>query len=101
MGVWETVENSGLPSQYYKKCNQHLLKAYDDSHINAKYGESQAENPNMGMLQDFVKGWMAEFVGRAWDILENGVGARDEQMNFIPNSFRPWRIQIGAAFLMI
>lgn len=86
--IWETVENSGLPQQYFKKCNQHLLKTYDDCHVNTQYGASQAEDHHMGMLQDFVKSWMTEFVGRAWDVLENGVGARDEQMNFITQLFQ-------------
>merc|ERR1712019_72539 len=86
--VWDTVENSGLPQQYFKKCNQHLLKAYDDAHIRANFGSIQAENHHLGMLQDFVYCWMQEFVGRAWDVLESGVGARDEQMNFLTQLFQ-------------
>merc|ERR1712139_611501 len=41
-----------------------------------------------GLLQDFIKGWMTEFIGRAWDVLENGVGGREEQINFVTNLFQ-------------
>jgi hypothetical protein len=86
--IWETVENSGLSDKYYKKCNQHLNKVYDDCHISSQFGASLAVTPELGLLQDFVKGWMSDFVGRAWDVLENGVGARDEQVNFVINLFQ-------------
>merc|ERR1712034_309295 len=31
---------------------------------------------------------MTEFIGRSWDVLENGVGARDDQVNFVTNLFQ-------------
>merc|ERR1712014_532964 len=46
------------------------------------------------MLQDFVKGWMVEFVGRAWDVLENGItssgatATREEQILFVTVLFQ-------------
>jgi len=86
--IWETVESSGLPQNYFKKCSSHLAKGYDDAHITASYGQSEAASPEMGLLQDFIKGWMTEFIGRAWDVLENGVGAREEQINFVTNLFQ-------------
>merc|ERR1711957_541767 len=52
-------------------CCKHLNTSYDDAHISASYGGS-----------------MAEFCGRAWDVLENGVGATEEQVNFTTNLFQ-------------
>jgi len=86
--IWETIEQSGLRDQYHKKCNQCLLKAYDESHISAPFGTCQADKPEAGLLCDFVKGWMGEFVNRGWDILENGVGGREEQVVFVTNLFQ-------------
>jgi len=86
--VWETIENSGLSSAYHKKCNSHLTRSYDEAHISAPYGQHVAEKAEFGLLQDFLKGWMSEFISRAWDVLENGVGGRDEQVNFVTNLFQ-------------
>jgi len=86
--IWETIEQSGLRDQYHKKCNQCLVKAYDESHISAPFGTCQADKPEAGLLCDFVKGWMSVFVGRGWDILENGVGGREEQVVFVTNLFQ-------------
>merc|ERR550525_1550986 len=45
------------------------------------------------MLQDFVKGWMTEFVTRSWDVLQHGVGSgngssRDEKVLFVTVLFQ-------------
>lgn len=69
----EAAENSGIKASHQKKCVKHLMLAYDDAHFKAPYGTHIAAQPEFGMLQDFVKGWMIEFVTRAWDILNNGV----------------------------
>jgi hypothetical protein len=70
--MWDACELSGVKETHIKKASQHLQKAYDDAHFKAPYGTTQGETPAISLLQDFVKGWMSDFVGRAWDIIENG-----------------------------
>jgi len=69
--IFDVIELSGIPENMRKKANQHLMKAYDDAHMKAPFGSTTNESPELAVLQDFVKGWMAEFVGRAaWDVLD-------------------------------
>lgn len=90
--MWEALAASGVKESYQKKANQHLQKAYDEAHIKAPYGSTTAELPQLALLQDFVKGWMSDFVGRAWDVLAHGVGSgsatRDEQILFLTVLFQ-------------
>jgi len=73
--LWEMTEHcDDVEAKYHKKIYQHLLKAYDESHTQAEFGSSQASEPALGVVQDFVKCWISLFVGRAWDVLENGIG---------------------------
>merc|ERR1719263_1280621 len=53
----------------------HLGKAYDEAHFNTPFGsqESGSLTPELAMLQEFVKGWMSIFVGKAYAVLENGI----------------------------
>lgn len=71
--IWDTVVISGILESHQKKANAHLTKSYDDAHFKAPYGSTTAASPEIGVLQDFVKGWMSEFLGRAWDVLESGL----------------------------
>lgn len=100
--TWEAVEASGVKEAFQKKCNKHLQTAYDDAHIKAPYGTTTAETAELSMLQDFVKGWMSEFVGRSWDVLETGIGAgaratRDEKVLFVTVLFQNLTISANAA----
>merc|ERR1712039_78245 len=70
--IFAAVVSAGVKETHHKKACTHLQKAYDDAHIKAPYGTTAAETAELSMLQDFVKGWMAEFINRGWDILENG-----------------------------
>merc|ERR1712032_1248555 len=63
--------------------------------MGAPYGTNVAETPELGMLQDFVKGWMFEFVHRAHDILNYGCSgdgssktSKDEQVLFVTVLFQ-------------
>jgi len=76
--MWDAVSMSGLTDAYQKKASKHLQTAFDDAHLSAQYGSTQGVTLEFGMLQDFVKGWMAEFVSRSWDVLQNGVGSGQE-----------------------
>lgn len=79
-GFWDTVGICGIPEgQYQKKTIAHLNKSFDEAHLSANFGEIAAETPEMGMLKDFVKAWMADFTRRAWDILQNAVGSEKEE----------------------
>merc|ERR1712190_210327 len=64
----------------------------DEAHFRAPYGSHIAATQELGMLQDFVKGWITEFVERAWDVLFHGIGAgnasRDEQLLFLTIVFQ-------------
>jgi len=87
--MWDAVSISGLAEGYQKKAAKHLQVAYDDAHMSAPYGSTAASSPEMGLVQDFVKCWMSEFVGKAWDVLENGVtGGKDEQFAFLTTLFQ-------------
>merc|ERR1719253_225049 len=87
--MWDAVSISGLAEGYQKKAAKHLQIAYDDAHMSAPYGSTTASTPEMGLVQDFVKCWMTEFVARSWDVLENGVtGGKDEQFAFLTTLFQ-------------
>merc|ERR1712232_944728 len=88
--MWEVLERSCVLEGHKKKAFARLNKSYDDAHLSASYGSSVAETPQMGMLQDFVKGWMLEFVMQTWTVLEHGIGAtcRDEQVLFVTMLFQ-------------
>merc|ERR1712151_717932 len=48
-----------------------------------------AETPEIGLVQDFVKGWMEDFCGRAWNALNEGVGEdQEEQYAFLTTLFQ-------------
>jgi len=87
--MWDAVSISGLNEGHQKKAAKYLQVAYDDSHMSAPYGSTTASSPEMGLVQDFVKSWMTEFVNKAWDVLENGVvGGKDEQFAFLTTLFQ-------------
>merc|ERR1740130_1080139 len=87
--MWDAVEVSGLAESYQKKAAKHLQVAYDDSHMAAPYGSTTAGSPELGLVQDFCKAWMTQFVEKSWDVLENGVtGGKDEQFAFLTTLFQ-------------
>jgi len=87
--MWDAVSISGLNESYQKKAAKHLQAAYDEAHMSAPYGSTQASSPEMGLVQDFVKCWMTEFISKSWDVLENGVvGGKDEQFAFMTTLFQ-------------
>lgn len=87
--MWDAVEVSGLAESYQKKAAKHLQVAYDDAHMSAPYGSTTASTPELGLVQDFVKAWMTQFVSKSWDVLENGVtGGKDEQFAFLTTLFQ-------------
>jgi len=81
-----------------KKPAQLLSKAFDEAHTKAEFGTAEAETPELGMLQDFVKGWMQDFAHRGWDVIENGSGAQtqDEKVLFLTMLFQHLVDQKGA-----
>jgi len=87
--MWDAISISGLDESYQKKAAKHLQVAYDDAHMAAPYGSTSATTPEMGLVQDFVKAWMSNFVNKSWDVLENGVvGGKDEQFAFLTTLFQ-------------
>merc|ERR1712048_601454 len=59
------------------------------AHMGAPYGSTTADTVELGLVQDFVKGWMEEFAGRAWTVLNEGVSAdREEQYAFLTTLFQ-------------
>jgi hypothetical protein len=87
--MWDAISISGLGDSYQKKATKHLQAAFDEAHMSAPYGSTTAETPEMGLVCDFVKCWMKEFVTKAWDVLENGVmGGKDEQFAFLTTLFQ-------------
>lgn len=87
--MWDAISISGLNDGYQKKAVKHLQAAYDESHMSAPYGSTTAATPELGLVQDFCKSWMSEFMNKAWDVLENGVvGGKDEQFAFLTTLFQ-------------
>lgn len=92
--MWDAVVASGVKETHQKKASQHLAKAYDTAHAKAPYGTTVAANAELGMLQDFVKGWMLEFCTLGGDLLKNGIGEgkntpdRGEQILFLTILFQ-------------
>uniref|UniRef100_A0A7S4SJN4 Uncharacterized protein n=1 Tax=Alexandrium monilatum TaxID=311494 RepID=A0A7S4SJN4_9DINO len=88
----DAIATAGVKEPHRKKAVQHLSKAYDEAHLRAPFGQSVADSPELGHLQDFVRGWMVEFVSRAWDVLEYGLeagtGRRDAQVLFVTVLFQ-------------
>jgi hypothetical protein len=88
-GLWEAVVISGLPEAYQKPCSKHLHGSYDRAHMQAPYGATKGDSVELGLVQDFVKGWMEDFVGRGWNVLNEGVSAdKEEQFAFLTTLFQ-------------
>merc|ERR1711862_344989 len=88
-GLWEAIIISGLPESFQKSAFKHLQNSFDRSHMNAPYGSCKAETPEIGLVQGFVKGWMEDFCGRAWNALNEGVGEdQEEQYAFLTTLFQ-------------
>jgi len=90
-GFYEAIAGTGLPESFHKKASTHLQKAYDEAHTTAPFGSTvdSLEDPSMRLLKDFVVGWMRDFIGRSYDIRENGVGPEsDQQMIFVTALFQ-------------
>jgi len=89
--LWEAVAAAGVLETHQKRARQHLTGAFDEAHLHAPYGGTQADSPALALLQDFVKGWMHEFVKKAWDVIEHGhagAGSKDESVLFLTVLFQ-------------
>jgi len=89
----DALDAAGVRDSHKKKALKHLSTAYDEQHAKAPYGTVAAETPEMGHLKAFLKGWMHDFIGRAWDVLEHGIGqgdgsSRDEKVLFVTVLFQ-------------
>jgi len=93
--VWDCIEQTGVKKSFTQKAFDKLTESYDVAHFKAPYGTHAAETPELGMLQDFVRGWMFEFVKSAQDVLSVGAAgegsnrtSRDEQVLFVTVLFQ-------------
>lgn len=88
--MWEAVEASGAGDAFKKKALVHLQKAYDEAYLKSPYGSCTGTTPEESLLMDFMTGWILDFVARAWDVLERGVGSgsKDEQILFVTVLFQ-------------
>merc|ERR1712232_59050 len=91
--MWDAVEESGVGESFKKKMLTHIQKAYDEAYLKSPYGSCAGESPEVSLLMDFMTGWISEFVQRAWDVLERGIGAsgaasKDEQILFVTVLFQ-------------
>jgi len=91
-GFWAALELAGVHENHRKKAKKHLEAAFDEAHMKAPYGSTAADTTEMCMLQDFVKGWMMDFVGRGYDVMQHGIGngssTRDEHILFLTVLFQ-------------
>eukprot|EP00929_Paragymnodinium_shiwhaense_P031678 TRINITY_DN1769_c0_g2_i1.p1 TRINITY_DN1769_c0_g2~~TRINITY_DN1769_c0_g2_i1.p1 ORF type:complete len:471 (-),score=158.07 TRINITY_DN1769_c0_g2_i1:114-1424(-) len=88
-GLWEAVVVSGLDDAFHKQCWKHLQNSYDRSHMQAAYGTSESDTPEFGLVQDFVRFWMEDFIGRAHHLLhENYKNDEEEHFAFVSTLFQ-------------
>jgi hypothetical protein len=88
--IADVVDGSGILESHKKKANQQLAKSFDSAHMKAPYGSTVNASPELAVLQDFVKGWMKEFVEGGWDVLENGLTdtSRESQIAHLTTIFQ-------------
>jgi hypothetical protein len=88
--MWDAISSVGVKSDYIKKANKHLTTSFEAAHVSAKYGTCTAATPELGMLQDFVQAWIAEFCKRAWDVLNNGIqnSTPEQQIGVVTTLFQ-------------
>jgi hypothetical protein len=77
-----------VPDPFDQLALGHLLASYDEVHLNAPWGSHGAPStteglPSMelGLVQDFVKGWMVEFLKRAQQDILQSIG--DDKVTFV------------------
>merc|ERR1712187_767091 len=88
-GLLRARSISGLPDAYQKNAFKHLQNSFDRAHMTAPYGTTTGDTVEMGLVQDFVKGWMEDFAGRAWTVLNEGVSSdNEEQYAFLTTLFQ-------------
>ena len=70
----EVLGAAGLTDETYKeKATNHMETAIEEAHTNSLDGTVVAASPEVGMLQEFIRGWMTDLVSCSWDVLGNGV----------------------------
>lgn len=86
-GIEDVVEVLDVRDTHKKKAVNFLQKAFGEAHFKSPFGTHASEDPGVGMLMDFVKGWMAEFVNPGYTVLSMGIGngaaSKPEQINFL------------------
>jgi len=63
----------------------HLQKAYDDAYFKSPYGTHRDPVPEIGMLKDFIKGWMQDFVNRGSGVIPAQKGG---EVNWLASLFQ-------------
>jgi len=87
--LWDAIGISGLPEEYQNTAWRCLRQGYDEAHMGASYGTCEGESLGRGLVMDFTKRWMQEFVTRGADVLRRGVGeAREERFAFLTTVFQ-------------
>lgn len=90
--IYAAVESAGVKESFQKRAVKYLQTAYDEAYFKAPYGTHTASTPEMGMLMDFVKGWMVSFAAEGYEVLVGGLGngraSRDEQILFMTVLFQ-------------
>lgn len=79
-----------VPAPFDQLALGHLEGAYDEVHLNAPWGSHGAPSAEglpsleLGLVKDFVKGWMVEFIKRAQlDVLPCVGQTSEEQVTFV------------------
>merc|ERR1712217_846108 len=71
-----------------KKALGHLQKSYDEAYFKSPYGTHRDPVPEIGMLKDFIKGWMQEFVNRGFGVISSVVTVKNGEVNWIAKLFQ-------------
>merc|ERR1712083_1046879 len=85
-GFNDALEACGVSNT--KKGVAHLQKAYDEAYFKAPYGTHRHPQPEVGMLQDFIKGWMQDFCNRAHGVIGSAVTQSGQEVTWIAMLFQ-------------
>jgi len=90
--IYDVVEAQSLKDNYKKKAVKFLHEGFDEAHFKAPYGQHIDPDAGMGMLKDFMKGWMTYFTHEGYNVLSIGIGdgfaSKPEQIKFLAQLFQ-------------
>lgn len=86
--IWDGVIISGLLDDQQQSAYKIIQGAYEEAYMTAPYGFHEVDPPCLGLVQDFVKGWMLLFIEKGFSVLESVSSEKEEQYAFLTTLFQ-------------